>query len=57
MGDNGGGNNFATTNVVVSLCSLVSIVQKENNKQIGTNKDPKKKNCNWGPLGNKKEGF
>jgi hypothetical protein len=61
MGDNGSGNNnFATTNVV-SLCSLVSVAQKkekENNKQIGTNKDKKKKkNCNWGPLGNMKEGF
>jgi hypothetical protein len=61
MGDNGSGNNnFAIINVVVSLCSLVSIAQKrrkKNNKQIGTNKDPKKKHCNLGPLGNRKEGF
>ncbi len=46
MGNNGSGNNnFAITNVVVSLCSLVSVAQKrrkENNKQIGTNKDKKK---------------
>ncbi len=51
MGDNGSGNNnFATTNVV-SLCSLVSVAQKkekENNKQIGTNKDKKKKKLQLG---------
>ncbi len=50
MGGNGScSSNFATTTIVASLRSLVSIAQKEkkqNNKQKGTNKDKEKINCN-----------
>ncbi len=45
-GDGNGGNNFVATIADASLCSLVSIVQKEertNNRQRGTNRDKEKK--------------
>ncbi len=45
---------------VASMHSLVSAVQKEerkNDKQRGTNNDKKKKNYNWGLLGNNKDEF
>ncbi len=47
MGGNGsGGSSFATTFVIASLHSLISVVQKEereNDKQKGPNKDKEKK--------------
>jgi hypothetical protein len=45
-GDGNGDNNFVATNVVPSLHSLISIVQKEereNDRNRGTNIDKKKK--------------
>jgi hypothetical protein len=45
-GDGSGGNNFATTSVIASLHSLISVMQKEerkNDKQKGTNINKKKK--------------
>jgi hypothetical protein len=46
MGDDGSGsNNFATTTIAISLCSLVSVApkKKKNNKQRRINKDKRKK--------------
>jgi hypothetical protein len=46
MGGDGNGPNFAAIIVVASLCSLVSVTQKENKEndiQRGINKDKEKK--------------
>jgi hypothetical protein len=59
-GDGSGSNNFVAIIVIVSLQSLVSVAQKEdrnNDKQRGINIVKIKKNCNWGPSRNMKEGF
>jgi hypothetical protein len=45
-GNDSGGSNFVAITIIVSLCSLVNIVQKEervNDSQRGTNIDQKKK--------------
>ncbi len=45
-GNNSDGPNIVTTIIIVSLCSLVSVAQKEerdNNKQRGINRVYKKK--------------
>ncbi len=58
MGGDGNGRNFAAITVVASLCSLVSVTQKEkkeNDIQRGINKDKEKKIIVGGPLGNKKK--
>jgi hypothetical protein len=59
-GDGSGVSSIVATTIVASLGSLVSVAQKEereNNKQIRTNRNKKKKSCNWGPLGNMKKRF
>jgi hypothetical protein len=46
MGGDGNGRNFVAITVVASLCSLVSVTQKEkkeNDIQRGINKDKEKK--------------
>jgi hypothetical protein len=43
-GNDNGGSNFVAITIVVSLCSLVNIAQKEervNDRQRGTNIDQK----------------
>jgi hypothetical protein len=54
----GGGNNFVAIIAIASLCSLVSVTQKEerkNDRHKGTNRDKKKFFYNWRPLGNMKK--